>query len=182
MVANSGTICKLFNTARCSRSGAGCTIVHRNQRLADRLRARGLVPAAGCAALLRNKYSMPVRLLYEVIVRNLFPSLSTAALKRWCTSTTLRFWLDGSFCLISHDFKTPCSCLRASLEGSSCKTSKASRTRCIGSVVCCVAGSCSTHCDRSPKVWKGAGGAGWVPAAGCAALLRNKYSMPVRLL
>ena len=51
--ANSVLVCRLFNTARCSLSGAGCTTVHRDQRLADRLRARGLVPAAGCAALLR---------------------------------------------------------------------------------------------------------------------------------
>ena len=148
----------MFSTARCSLSGAGCTTLHRDQRLADRLRARRLVPAAGCAALLRNKFSKLARLLNETIVRNLFPSLSTAARKRWCTSTTLRFLLDGSFCLISHDFNRACSCLRASLEVSSSKTRKASRTRHIGSVLRSVSGSCSTQCQRSAKVSKGAGG------------------------
>ena len=166
------------NTARCSLSGAGCTTLHRDQRLADRLRARGLVPAAGGAALLRNKSSKLARLLNETIVRNLFPSLSTAARKRWCTSTTLRFLLDGSFCLISHDFNRACSCLRASLEVSSSKTRKASRTRHIGPVLRSVSGSCSTQCQRSAKVSKGAGGAGCstLPSAesrepGCSALL-----------
>ena len=147
-----------FSTARCSVSGAGCATLHRDQRLADRLRARRLVRAARCAALLRNKFSKLARLLNETIVRNLFPSLSTAARKRWCTSTTLRFLLGGSFCLISHDFKRACSCLRASLEVSSSKTRKASRTRHIGPVLRSVSGSCSTHCQRSAKVSKGAGG------------------------
>ena len=55
-----------------------------------------------------------------------------------------RFLLDGSFCLISHDFNRACSCLRASLEVSSSKTRKASRTRHIGSVLRSVSGSCST--------------------------------------
>ena len=41
-----------FSTARCCVSGAGCATLHRDQRLADRLRARGLVRAARCAALL----------------------------------------------------------------------------------------------------------------------------------
>ena len=147
-----------FNTARCSVSGAGCTTLHRDQRLADRLRARRLVRAARCAALLRNKFSKLARLLNETIVRIRFPSLSAAARKRWCTSTTLRFLLDGSFCLISHDFNRACSCLRASLEVSSSKTRKASRTRHIGSVLRSVSGSCSTQCQRSAKVSKGAGG------------------------
>ena len=43
--------------------GAGCTTLHRDQCLADRLRARGLVRAARCAALLRNKFSKLARLL-----------------------------------------------------------------------------------------------------------------------
>ena len=149
-----------FSTARCSVSGAGCATLHRDQRLADRLRARRLVRAARCAALLRNKFSKLARLLNETIVRNLFPSLSTAARKRWCTSTTLRFLLDGSFCLISHDFNRACSCFRASLEVSSSKTRKASRTRHIGPVLRSVSGSCSTQCQRSAKVSKGAGGEG----------------------
>ena len=41
-----------FSTARCCVGGAGCATLHRDQRLADRLRARGLVRAARCAALL----------------------------------------------------------------------------------------------------------------------------------
>ena len=41
-----------FSTARCSVSGAGCATLHRDQRLADRLRARRLVRAARRAALL----------------------------------------------------------------------------------------------------------------------------------
>ena len=157
-MANSVMICKLFNTAQYSLSAAGSTIVHRDQRLADRLRARELVPTAGCAALLRNKFSKLVRSLKESIVRNLFPSLSTAASKRCCTSTALRFLLDGSFCLISHDFRRRCSWLRAFLEESSSKTRKASRTRDIGAVLRSVSGSCSTHCERSAKFWKSAGG------------------------
>ena len=67
--ANSVWVCRLFNTARCSLSGAGCTTLHRNQCLADRLRPRGLVPAAGCAALLRDKFSKLGRRLNETIVR-----------------------------------------------------------------------------------------------------------------
>ena len=174
-----------FSTARCSVSGAGCATLHRDQRLADRLRARRLVRAARCAALLRNKFSKLARLLNETIVRNLFPSLSTAARKRWCTSTTLRFLLDGSFCLISHDFNRACSCLRASLEVSSSKTRKASRTRHIGPVLRSVSGSCSTQCQRSAKVSKGAGGAGCstLPSAesrepGCSALLVDTCAAP----
>ena len=62
-----------FSTARCSVSGAGCATLHRDRRLGDRLRARRLVHAAGCAALLRNKFSKLARLLNETIVRNLFP-------------------------------------------------------------------------------------------------------------
>ena len=40
-----------FSTARCSVSGAGCATLHRDQRLADRRRARRLVRAARRAAL-----------------------------------------------------------------------------------------------------------------------------------
>ena len=69
-----------------------------------------------------------------------------------------RFLLDGSFCLISHDFNRACSCFRASLEVSSSKTRKASRTRHTGSVLHSVSGSCSTQCQRSAKVSKCAGG------------------------
>ena len=173
-------------TSFSASSGAGCSTLHRDERVAGRLRARGLVPAAGCAALLLNKFSNPARLLQESIVRNLFPSLSTAARKRCCTSTTLRFLLDESFCLISHDLRRPCSCLRASLEVSSSKTRKASRTRDIGSVLRSVSGSCSTHCERSATVWKGAGGAGCstLPLAesrepGCTALLVNTCAGPL---
>ena len=80
-------------TSFSASSGAGCSTLHRDERVAGRLRARGLVPAAGCAALLLNKFSNPARLLQERIVRNLFPSLSTAARKRCCTSTALRFFV-----------------------------------------------------------------------------------------
>ncbi len=113
-------------------SGAGCTTLHKDRRLADRLRAR---------RPLRNKFSKLARLRNETIVRNRFPSLSTAARKRWCTSTTLRFLLDGPFCLISHDFNRACRCARASLELSSSKTRKALRTRHIGSALRSVSGS-----------------------------------------
>ena len=140
--------CRLYNTAQGSAP----------QRLADRPRARRLVRAARCVALLRNKFSELARLLNETIVRNLFPSLSTAARKRWCTSTTLSFLLDGSRCLISHDFNRACRCARASLEGSSSKTRKASRTQRIGSVLRSVSRSCPTQCQRSAKVSKCAGG------------------------
>ena len=174
-----------FSTARCPVSGAGCATLHRDQRLGDRLRARRLVRASRCGAMLRNKFSKLARLLNETIVRNLFPSLSTAARKRWCTSATFRFLLDGSFCLISHDFNRACSCFRASLEVSSSKTRKASRTRHIGPVVCSVSGSCSTQRQRSAEVSKGAGGAGCstLPSAesgepSCSALLVDTCAAP----
>ena len=179
-------VCRLFSAARCSLSGAGCTTLHRDQRLADRLRARRLVPAARCAALLRNKFSKLARLLNETIVRNLFPSLSTAARKRMCKSTTLRFLLDGSFCLISHDFNRDCICFRAFLEVIISKTRTALRTRHIGSVLRSVSGSCSTQCQRFAKVSKGAGWAGCstLPAAesrepSCSALVLSKGLLPV---
>ena len=119
------------------------------------------------------------------MVRNLFPSFNTPARKRRCTSTTLRFVLDESFCLISQDFNRACSCLRASLEVSSSKTRKASRTRHMGSVLRSVSGSCSTQCLRSAKVSKGAGGAGCptLPSAesrepGCSALFVDTCAAP----
>jgi hypothetical protein len=178
-------VCKLFSIARCSLGGAGCATLHRDQRLADRLRARGLVCGARCAALLRKTFSKLARLLNEAIVRNLSPSLSTAARKRWCTSTTLLFLLDGSFCLISHDFNRACSCVRASLEVSSSKTRKALRTRHIGSVLRSVSGSCSTQWQRFAKVAKGAGRAGCstLPSAesrepGCSAVLVDTCAAP----
>ena len=87
--------------------------------------------------------------------------------------------------MISHDFNRACSCLRASLEVSSSKTRKASRTRHIGPVVRSVSGSCSTQRQRSAEVSKGAGGAGCstLPSAesgepSCSALLVDTCAAP----
>ena len=109
------------------------------QSCGDLLRTRRLMSASRCSELLRNISSKVARLLNDPTdrptVRNLFPSRSTAVTKRWCTSEAIRFLPDGSFCLISHDFRRACRCFRASLEGSSSKTRKASRTRQTGLVL-----------------------------------------------
>ena len=138
--------------------------------------------ASRCSELLRNISSKVARLLNDPTdrptVRNLFPSRSTAVTKRWCTSEAIRFLPDGSFCLISHDFRRACRCFRASLEGSSSKTRKASRTRQTGIVLRSASGRCSTQWRRSTKVLIGAGWAdcSTLPSAlsrvaGCSALL-----------